>query len=286
MRKIKTYYQLTKPGIIYGNLMFAVAGFLLAAKGHIQIWRLIAMLAGLGLVIGAACVFNNVIDRGIDSRMARTKKRALAAKTVLVRSALIYGTILGLAGFGLTVAYTNWLTTILEAAAFVIYVGVYAVAKRKTVEGTIIGSLAGSAPPVVGYCAVTNHLDSGALLLFLILTFWQMPHFYAIATYRIKDYAAAGLPVLTVKRGIKPAKYQIAGYIVGFIAACVMLSVFGYTGYSYLVVMLALGLAWLRLALKGFTASDDSKWAKQVFLFSLLITVCFSLLLALNAWLP
>jgi heme o synthase len=286
MRKIKTYYQLTKPGIIYGNLMFAVAGFLLAAKGHIQIWRLIAMLAGLGLVIGAACVFNNVIDRGIDSRMARTKKRALAAKTVLVRSALIYGTILGLAGFGLTVAYTNWLTTILEAAAFVIYVGVYAVAKRKTVEGTIIGSLAGSAPPVVGYCAVTNHLDSGALLLFLILTFWQMPHFYAIATYRIKDYAAAGLPVLTVKRGIKPAKYQIAGYIVGFIAACVMLSVFGYTGYSYLVVMLALGLAWLRLALKGFTASDDNKWAKQVFLFSLLITVCFSLLLALNAWLP
>jgi heme o synthase len=286
MRKIKTYYQLTKPGIIYGNLMFAVAGFLLAAKGHSQIWRLIAMLAGLGLVIGAACVFNNVIDRGIDSRMARTKKRALAAKTVLVRSALIYGTILGLAGFGLTVAYTNWLTTILEAAAFVIYVGVYAVAKRKTVEGTIIGSLAGSAPPVVGYCAVTNHLDSGALLLFLILTFWQMPHFYAIATYRIKDYAAAGLPVLTVKRGIKPAKYQIAGYIVGFIAACVMLSVFGYTGYSYLVVMLALGLAWLRLALKGFTASDDNKWAKQVFLFSLLITVCFSLLLALNAWLP
>jgi heme o synthase len=286
MRKIKTYYQLTKPGIIYGNLMFAAAGFLLAAKGHIQIWRLIAMLAGLGLVIGAACVFNNVIDRGIDSRMARTKKRALAAKTVLVRSALIYGTILGLAGFGLTVAYTNRLTTILEAAAFVIYVGVYAVAKRKTVEGTIIGSLAGSAPPVVGYCAVTNHLDSGALLLFLILTFWQMPHFYAIATYRIKDYAAAGLPVLTVKRGIKPAKYQIAGYIVGFIAACVMLSVFGYTGYSYLVVMLALGLAWLRLALKGFTASDDNKWAKQVFLFSLLITVCFSLLLALNAWLP
>lgn len=286
MQKFKTYYQLTKPGIIYGNLMFAAAGYLLASKGHINFWRLIAMLAGLGLVIGSACVFNNIIDRGIDSRMARTKKRALAAKTILVRSALIYGTILGAAGFGLTIVYTNWLTTIIEAVAFVIYVGVYALAKRKTVEGTIIGSVAGSAPPVSGYCAVTNHLDSGALLLFLILTFWQMPHFYAIATYRLKDYAAAGLPVLTVKRGIKPAKYQIVVYILGFIIACVLLSGLGYTGYTYLVVMVALGLAWLRLALKGFAAEDDDKWSKQVFLFSLLITVCFSLLLALNAWLP
>jgi protoheme IX farnesyltransferase len=286
MQTIKTYYRLTKPGIIYGNLMFAAAGFLLAADGHIDFGLLAAALGGQAFVIAAACVFNNVIDRGIDSRMARTKKRALVKKTVSVPSALIYGTVLGVIGFSLLILFTNWLTVGIILAAFIIYVGVYAVAKRRSVQGTVVGSLAGSAPPVAGYCAVTDHFDGGALLLFLILTFWQMPHFYAIATYRLKDYRSAGLPVLTVKKGIKAAKRQIVAYIIAFIAAAVLLNVYGYTGYTYLIVMLALGLAWLRLGFMGFRTDNDAKWGKQVFLFSLLITVTFSILLSVNAWLP
>jgi len=282
----KTYYRLTKPGIIYGNLMFGAAGFLLAANGHIKWGLLAAALGGLALVIASACVFNNVIDRNVDSRMARTKKRALVAKTVSVPSALIYGSILGIAGFSLLVLFTNWLTVLIILTGFIVYVGVYAAAKRWNEQGTLVGSIAGSVPPVAGYCAVSDKFDGGALLLFLILTFWQMPHFYAIATYRLKDYREAGLPVLTVRRGIKAAKLQIVLYIIGFIIVSILLSVYGYTGYVYAVVMLGMGLAWLRLGLKGFRTDDDNKWGKQVFLFSLLITVVFSVLLAVNAWVP
>jgi protoheme IX farnesyltransferase len=286
MEVIKTYYGLTKPGIIYGNLMYAAAGFLLAAGKHIDLGLFIATLAGTSLVIASACVYNNVLDRNIDSRMRRTSKRALVRNIISIRAALIFATVLGAAGFVMLAIFTNWLVVLIEAIAILVYVLAYGFAKRTTEHSTVIGSISGSAPPVAGYCAVTNHFDSGALLLFLILTFWQMPHFYAIATYRLKDYRDAGLPVLTVKKGIKQAKIQIVAYIVAFIAATVLLSTYGYTGYVYLVIMLALGLNWLRLGLNGFRSDNDDKWGRQVFFFSLLITVAFSVLLAVNAWLP
>jgi heme o synthase len=286
MEVIKIYYGLTKPGIIYGNLMYAAAGFLLAAGKHIDLGLFIATLAGTSLVIASACVYNNVLDRNIDSRMRRTSKRALVRNIISIRAALIFATVLGAAGFVMLAIFTNWLVVLIEAIAILVYVLAYGFAKRTTEHSTVIGSISGSAPPVAGYCAVTNHFDSGALLLFLILTFWQMPHFYAIATYRLKDYRDAGLPVLTVKKDIKQAKIQIVAYIVAFIAATVLLSTYGYTGYVYLVIMLALGLNWLRLGLNGFRSDNDDKWGRQVFFFSLLITVAFSVLLAVNAWLP
>lgn len=286
METLKTYYRLTKPGIVYGNLMYALAGFLLATGRHIDLPLLIATLAGTSLVIAGACAYNNVLDRNIDSRMKRTQKRAMVTHVISIRSALVYATVLAIAGFGLLLFFVNWLVVAIEAAGIIVYVLVYGWAKRNTVHSTVIGSVSGSVPPVAGYTAVSGRLDGGALLLFLILTFWQMPHFYAIATYRLKDYREAGLPVLTVKKGIKAAKYQIVAYIVAFIVATVLLSVYGYTGYVYLVAMVGLGLWWLKLGLGGFKTKDNDKWGRQVFLFSLIITVAFSLLLGLNAWLP
>jgi protoheme IX farnesyltransferase len=284
--RLRTYYALTKPGIIYGNLVAAAAGFLLASKGRIDLALLVETLAGTSLVIASACVFNNYIDRGIDVRMARTKKRALVRHTVSGRSALAYASVLGAAGFVILAVYTNWLTLAVGAVAFLVYVFLYAWGKRHSVHGTIVGSVAGSAPPVAGYVAVTNHFDSAAGLLFLIMTLWQMPHFYAIAIYRFNDYKAAGLPVLPVKKGIPAAKLQIPLYIAAFVAAAAGLSALGYTGYTYLAVVSAIGLAWLRLAIKGFAAKDDAAWARRVFLFSLLVTLVFSSMLAVNAWLP
>jgi len=109
---LKAYYQLTKPGIIYGNILTATAGFLFATKlRHIHIGLLLATLIGTALVIAAACVFNNYIDRGIDKKMARTKKRALVQGAIPARNALVYATVLVLAGFGVLIAKTNWLTT-------------------------------------------------------------------------------------------------------------------------------------------------------------------------------
>jgi len=122
--------------------------------------------------------------------------------------------------------------------------------------------------------------------LFLILVLWQMPHFYAIAMYRFDDYEAAGLPVLTVKHGMKNAKLQIRLYIVAFIAASALLTVFGYIGFVYLVVMLGLGAAWLWLAVGGPRSVDNARWARQIFRFSLIVILGLSLMLSTSSLLP
>lgn len=273
---LKAYYQLVKPGIIYGNILTAVAGFFLAARAHPDWVLLAATLAGIALVIGSSCVVNNYIDRDLDKKMVRTRGRALAAGTINGRNALIYAAVLGVAGFGLLIAYTNWLTVAIGVVATLDYVVLYALTKRRFPAGTLVGSISGAAPPVAGYTAVTGHLDGAALLLFVILVCWQMPHFYAIATYRLKDYKAAGLPVLPVKKGVPAAKRYIVGYIIAFIVAVMLLFAFGYVGWIYAAVMALVSAAWLGKALKGFAAPDNIKWARSIFGFSLIVitTLC------------
>jgi len=220
---IKDYYSLTKPGIIFGNAIPAVAGFFLASKGHPNAGLFIAMLVGISFVIASACVFNNYIDRDIDKFMARTKKRALPTGIISGRNALLYAIVLGVIGFSLLLFYTNLLTTFVGFVGFFVYIVLYGISKRRSVYGTIVGSIAGAVPPVVGYVAVTNNFDMGALLLFLILVIWQMPHFYAIAIFREDDYAAASIPVLPIKQGIKATKIHMVLYIAAFLIATVML---------------------------------------------------------------
>ena len=117
----RNYYNLTKPGIIYGNLLTAAAGFLLASTGHIDLVSFAAILAGTALVIGSACVCNNVIDRDIDSRMARTRKRALVSGVIKPWQALLYALVLGAAGVAILALWTNWLTVGVGVFAFAIY---------------------------------------------------------------------------------------------------------------------------------------------------------------------
>jgi protoheme IX farnesyltransferase len=276
------YYQLTKPGIIYGNLLTVAAGFFLASKGHIDIGLLVAIMVGTSLVIASACVFNNYIDRGIDVAMARTKERSLVKGEISAPSALIYASVLGLVGAMVLAVYTNWLTFVIGLAAFVVYVAVYGLAKRRSVHGTIVGSFAGAAPILAGYTAVSDRLDAAAIILFIIMVVWQMPHFYAIASYRFDDYKAAKLPVLPVKRGMRATKFWVVGYIAVYLAAVTSLTVFGYTGYVYLVVMLLLGVNWLRLGLTGFRTTDDKTWGRRVFRFSLVVMLAFSILVSLG----
>ncbi len=259
---------------------------MLASKGHIRVGLLLATLLGTSLVIASACVFNNYIDRDIDKHMARTKKRALVTGLIPGPIALTYATVLGLLGFLILSIYTNWLTVALGFVGIFSYVVLYGIGKRRSVHGTLVGSISGAMPPVAGYTAVTNRFDSGALLLFLILVFWQMPHFYAIAMRRYNDYAAAKLPVLPVKKGMKTTKVQILFYILAFSVAAGLLTVLGYTGYIYLIVMAGLGLYWLWLGLKGFKASDNTAWAKKMFLFSLIVILGFSIMVSVGSRLP
>ncbi len=266
--------------------MTAAAAFFLASGKNIDWWLLLATLTGIGLVIASGCVFNNYIDREIDKKMARTKKRAMVKGTVPVVNAMIYATVLGLTGLLVLAVYVNFMTVILGLIGLVFYVIVYGLAKRRSVHGTLVGTISGATPTVAGYCAVTGSFDTGAIILFLILVIWQMPHFYAIAMYRLDDYAKARLPVLPVVKGMAATKQQIIAYVLGFIAATSALFAYGYVGYSYLVVMLALGVVWLVMGVRGFKSSDDKLWGRKMFLFSLLVLSVFSLMLVLNAWLP
>jgi heme o synthase len=282
----KKYYLLTKPGIIRGNIMTAAAGFLFASEGHIDWGLFIALLAGTALIIASGCVFNNYLDRDIDKKMDRTKKRSLVIGDIPARNALAYASLLGIAGFTILALYTNLVTLLIGIVGIIDYVILYGWAKRNTVYSTLIGGISGSTSLVAGYTAVTGSFDIAALLLFVIMAFWQMPHFYAIGIYRRKDYANANLPILTVKKGVAAAKQEILLYITGYIGAVSLLAILGHTGYTYLAVMLIITFWWLWVALQGPKATDDIKWAHKIFGISLLVLMTFSIMISLDHWLP
>ncbi len=276
---IRTYYLLTKPGIILGNLITTGAGFALASRGHLDVRLFVPMLIGLGCVIASACVFNNYIDRELDKKMSRTKTRALARGIISHRSALLFAIVLGLAGIAVLGIWTNLLATAIAAIGFFVYVVLYSFWKTKKTYATLVGSIAGALPPVIGYCAVSNRLDVGAILLFSILVLWQMPHFFSIAMFRLDDYSAANIPVLPVEKGSRVTKIHMALYILAFTITTGLMTVCGYTGLAYLLVTAPLGLIWLWLSIKGFKADSDPVWARQMFRLSLIIITVFSLMI-------
>ena len=280
---ISPYFRLTKPGIIFGNLVSVAGGFFLASKGHVDLMVLLATAVGVALVVASGCVFNNLIDRDIDRCMERTRNRPLVTGEIWPRAAALFGSVLGLAGVAVLYLSTNLLAVGLVLGGFGVYVGLYSLyMKRNSVYGTLIGSLAGAAPPIVGYCAVSGRFDTGALILLVIFSLWQMPHSYAIAIFRFKDYAAAAIPVLPVKRGITRAKFQIVGYILAFAVATVTLCLSGYVGKNYLVVAIALSGYWLYMALSGFSTGDDRIWARKIFMFSILIITALSIMMSVD----
>jgi len=265
------YYLLTKPGIIFGNLMTVAAGFLLASKGKIDLSLFFMTLIGLAFIMASACVFNNYIDRNIDQKMERTKNRPLVIGLISGKNAIVFAIFLGILGNAILFSSTNLLTVVVAGIGFFVYVVLYSLWKCRTIYGTAIGSLSGAVPPVVGYCAVSNHFDVGALILFAMMVLWQMPHFFAIAMSHVDDYRAAGIPVLPIQKGALRAKIHMTLYIIGFVLTAVLLTLFHYTGALYLIVTVSIGIAWLGLCLKGFKSDNDQRWGKQMFLLSLLM---------------
>lgn len=275
MNNLRAYYQLTKPGIIRGNLLTATAGFLVASGRHVDFLLLLETLAAIALIIASACMVNNCLDRNIDKVMERTRRRATVTGAVSVRRVLIVAAVLGLLGFLILAVHTNWLTVAIGLVGYVDYIIFYGIAKRRSWTGTLVGSISGSTPVVAGYTAVSGQFDGAALILFLILTFWQMPHFYAIALRRLDEYKAAGIPVLPAVRGTRSTKLQIVAYISVFLVAVLALGLFGYAGPLYTIVMVALAVGWLAIALNGWNRHDTKRWATQVFLYSLILLPAF-----------
>lgn len=259
---------------------------MLAARGQIQLASLLSVLLGGSFVIACGCVFNNILDRDIDDKMTRTMKRPLVTGTIQPREALIYGIVLGVLGFTLLAWGTNPTTFMIGLIGLFFYVILYGWGKRNSVYGTIIGSISGATPPVAGYTAVTGHLDFGAFLLFSILVCWQIPHFYAIAIYRLKEYKRAGLPIWPAVKGIRSTKMQIAVFSFAFAVMCSTLTLFGYTGVIYLLLMGGLGFIWFYKALQGFGRRDNGTWAREIFGYSLLLSVALLIMLTAGPLLP
>jgi protoheme IX farnesyltransferase len=280
---LKHFIQITKPGIIFGNVLSVAGGFFLASKGHVDFGLFLIAMIGTSLVVASGCVFNNCIDRDIDLKMERTKNRVLVQGLVSLKLALAYATLLGVVGVGLLYYKANPLAALFAVIGFVIYVGFYSLyLKRKSVHGTLVGSLSGAMPPVIGYVAVSNSFDLAALTLLVMFSLWQMPHSYAIAIFRFNDYLAASIPVLPVKRGIRVAKRHILIYILAFVLATLMLTFGGYAGLNYLAVAAAMGMYWLYMAWTGYKAKDDTVWARKLFVFSIFTITALSVAMSLD----
>ncbi len=245
---------------------------------------MLATLTGLSLVVASGCAFNNVIDRDIDAKMARTKSRVTVTGEMSPLTALTHGVALAILGFGMLAWFSNSLALGFAAFGFVIYVGVYSLyMKRHSVFGTLVGSLSGAVPPVVGYCAVSGQFDSGAAILLIMFCLWQMPHSYAIAIFRYQDYQNAGIPVLPVAQGIDSAKRQIVVYIALYTLVVLLLPINGYTGLAFMAVACSTGFWWLLMALRGYKRGVDmTRWARQVFAFSIVSITAISIAMAVD----
>ncbi len=284
---LRRYLLVTKPWVVLGNLIPVAGGFLLAAKGSGDIGLLLVSMAGTGLVMASGCVFNNCIDRDLDRKMVRTADRVLARRLMSPGAAIAYATLLGIAGMSLLWAAVSGLCAAMAAAGWGIYVVVYSLLlKRRSVHGTLIGSLAGATPPLVGYCAAAGRFDTGSLILLVIFSMWQMPHAFAIAVSRLDDYKAAAIPVLPVKRGIAATRQQTALYILAFTAAALALGAGGYAGRHYLLVAVAMGLIWLAIAGWGFSGGEHRRWARRLFILSIINIALLCAMMAMDVTRP
>ncbi|MFC4224816.1 heme o synthase [Lysinibacter cavernae] len=288
--KITRYYSLTKPGVLYGNVLTAAAGFLLASRGSVDTLLFLILVIGTTLVIASATVLNNVLDRDIDQEMERTKKRATVTGRIGARNATIFSIILGVTGMAMLILWTNWLVVAVGLGGFITYVVLYGMlSKRMSIHGTLVGSISGAAPILAGYVGVTGSIDAAAIIAFLAMFFWQMPEFFSISIYRHDEYERAGVPVISVVRGIQHTKIQIFVYTVLFVVSTLLLQPFGYVGWVYTAVMGALGVYWIAIGIVGLSPSSkeaDEHWARKMFRFSLVMVLALCLMVSIGPILP
>jgi protoheme IX farnesyltransferase len=210
---VRAYIALTKPRIIELLLVTTMPAMMLAADGIPSWWLMAVVLVGGSLAAGAANVLNCYLDRDIDERMGRTRRRPLPAHKVSPRNALIFGLLLAVASTAVMAVFTNWLATALTVAAIVYYDLVYTFwLKRSTWLNTFWGGVCGAAPVLIGWAAVTGSLAPPAWALFGAVFFWQLPHFYALALKFKDDYARAGVPMLSVVASQKRVTAEIVMY--------------------------------------------------------------------------
>lgn len=276
----KILAQTIKIGIIQSNLIPMFAGLTLAMytyqiRLHEKIPEILFALIGSIFVMGAAGAFNNLYDRDIDSIMERTKNRPTVTGEIKPKTVLWLGISMSIFGIA-ALALTTPLAAFLGFLGLFFYIVPYTMwSKRRTIYNTEVGSISGAMPPLIGWSAIYPDITHPAILgLFVILIIWQMPHFYAIAIRKHDEYKAAKVPMLPVVKGVKRTFIQTNIYLIILIVVSFL---FGSLSLGLVLVALLLSVLWLMLSIFGYKKMDSEKWAKSMFIYSLLhMTILFS----------
>jgi protoheme IX farnesyltransferase len=282
----RDYLELTKPKVVALIVLTAIVGTLLASPGLPPLQALFFGNLGIALAAGSAAAINHVLDRRIDARMARTKRRPLPSGHLDYTRALAFAVVLGCLSMLLLVLFVNLLTAALTFGSLIGYAIIYtAWLKRATPQNIVIGGAAGAAPPVLGWAAVTNTIDPHALLLFLIIFAWTPPHFWALAIARRSDYARADIPMLPVTHGVEFTRLHVMLYTVILVLVTLLPFLTHMSGLIYLVAVLGLNarFVWYSVMLKV-TRRDDLPM--RVFRYSISYLMWLFLALLVDHYVP
>ena len=279
--RIAQYWALTKPRVTQLAVFCAVIGMFLATP-TLPDWRvLIAATAGIWLLAGAAFAVNCLVEREIDSRMARTARRPMARGEITVPQTLVFSGVIGGAGMWVLYTLVNPLTMWLTFATFVGYAVIYTIIlKPATPQNIVIGGLSGAMPPALGWAAVANDLPMQAWILVLIIFVWTPPHFWALALYRRDDYAKSGLPMLPITHGMKLTQFHILLYTIVLFATTMLPYAVRMSGLVYLASAVVLGAIFLSYAWRIYRNYSD-QLARKTFTYSIIyLSLLFAALLA------
>ncbi|HKG58035.1 MAG TPA: heme o synthase [Candidatus Limnocylindrales bacterium] len=285
---VRAYIALTKPRIIELLLVTTVPAMVLAQRGVPSLGLIFWTLVGGSLAAGSANAINCYLDRDIDLLMARTRRRPLPAHEVDPSNAVVFGLVLGIVSFGVLTYFVNLLSAFLALLAIAFYVVVYTLLmKRSTPQNIVIGGAAGALPPVIGWAAVTGDIGIPALLLFALVFYWTPPHFWALSMRIRKDYAAAGVPMLPVVKGIAETSRQIGLYSILLVAISLVFFAVARMGWIYLAAAALLGGAFLwqawRLWRQGTSPEASTAQAIRVYKYSISYLSLLFLAVAVDA---
>jgi protoheme IX farnesyltransferase len=240
------YLELTKPRVVALMIVTALIGMCMAVPGWVPWQPLVLGNLGIALCAGAAAAINHIVDERIDQQMARTQARPVATGRITQRDAILFAAALALLGVWVLVVWVNVLTAVLTVASLIGYAFIYTMfLKRETPQNIVIGGLAGAAPPLLGWTAVTGEIHGHALLLVLIIFAWTPPHFWALAIHRREEYASVGIPMLPVTHGVGFTALHILLYTILMFLITLMPFATHMSGAIYLVGAVVLGVIFL-----------------------------------------
>jgi protoheme IX farnesyltransferase len=267
--RLRQFYVLTKPRVVSLIVFTAIIGMFLAVPGALPLELLVAATVGIALVAGAAAAVNCLVEQKLDALMSRTSWRPLPSGQITSLETLLFAGAIGGIGLAILHQWVNALTMWLTLATFVGYAVVYTVIlKPMTPQNIVIGGASGAMPPVLGWAAATGEVTADALTLFLIIFAWTPPHFWALALYRKKDYAQAGIPMLPVTHGDKFTRLHVLLYTIILLACSLLPFVVRLSGLIYLLAAVVLGGIFLWYAIRIYTDYSDAL-ARRTFRFSI-----------------